>query len=138
MSFGDRYWNTVTLGPFNSDGNATNAVGRARGACIIKGVDVYNTANVATHATNYVTMRLLNLGTDASGTTVVATASTSQTGGSAVTAHVPFPLTVTAANATLADGEVFAFVRAEQNTDAANLAGCTVNVHLQEIGPKPS
>lgn len=135
MSFGERHQNTYKIGPFDSDGDATHALGAVDGQQRVVSVDVFNTANVATHATNYVTMNLLNLDTDASGTDVIATASTSQTGGSAVTAHVPFSLSITAANATLTDGQVIGFERAEENTDASNLAGCTVIVRTVQEGP---
>ena len=133
MSFGDRYWETVALGPFNSDGDETRAVARVSGKAIVKSIDVFNTT--ATHATNYITYTLVNLGTDASGTTVIATASTSQTGGSAIAAHVAFPLTITAANAAVAAGDTLGFVRDEANTNAAALAACTVVVKYQNIGP---
>jgi len=100
--------------------DATRAMARSYGSTRIIGVDVVNSTNLATHATNYVTFKVINLGTDASGTTVVASASTSQTGGSAMTANVAFPLTVTAANATFANGETIGFVYDESTTDVAN------------------
>lgn len=92
-------------------------------------------ASIATHATAYITMKLINLGTDATGTTVIATASTSQTGGSAVAANVAFPLTITAANATVADGETLAFVRDEATTDASTSSNTVVVVRYIPVGP---
>ena len=132
--FADRYWQRMSIGPFSSDGDATNALGRMEGAAIVQQVDVYSTVAVATHATNYVTMSLVNLGTAGAGTTVIATASTSQTGGAAVAAHVPFPLTITAANAAVADGATLGFVRDEATTDADPLSACTVVVRYQSVG----
>ena len=132
--FADRYQNSAIVGPFNSDGDATNVVMKAQGAIAIEEVYVVNTTATATHATNYITMKLLNLGTDATGTTVIATASTSQTGGSAIVAHVPFTLSVTAANKVVNDGEIIAFVRDEATTDAAALAACTIVISYVQVG----
>src|SRR5688572_11754939 len=117
--FADRYQIPITFQETIS-ADATRAIGRAEGAIKIESVDVFNSAALATHATNYVTFKLINLGTDAQGTTVIATASTSQTGGSAMAANVAFPLTVTAAAAAMADGETIGFVYDEATTDVAN------------------
>jgi hypothetical protein len=96
--------------------------------------DVFNGLALATHATNYVTFKLINLGTDASGTTVIATASTSQTTGSAMAANVAFPLTITAANAAVASGETIGFVYDEATTDVANSQPINVVVRYTQIG----
>lgn len=133
--FGDRQQFTVSCGPFTSDGDENIVLCRAEGAMLVKGVDVFGSAAVATHATNYITLKLVNLGTNATGTTVIATASTSQTGGSAIAADIAFPLTVTAANATVADGETLAFVRDEATTDASTIAKCRCVVHYIPVGP---
>ena len=124
-----------SIGPFNSDGTATHVVGKADGTIRINSCEVFNLASAATHATAYVTMTLINLATDGAGTTVIASASTSQTGGAAVPAFKAFPLTITAANATLTDGQALGFVRTEQNTDSVALAGCTVVVRYTQLTP---
>ena len=97
-------------------------------------MDVFNSANLATHATNYVTFKLINLGTDASGTTVIATASTSQTTGSAMAANVAFPLSVSAANKLVADGETLGFIYDESTTDVANSQVINVVVRYTQVG----
>lgn len=131
--FADRYQVPITFQEtFSAD--ATRAIGRAEGAVRIDAVDVFNSTNLATHATNYVTFKLINLGTDATGTTVIATASTSQTTGSAMTANVAFPLTVTAANATVADAETIGFIYDESTTDVANSQIINVVVRYTQLG----
>lgn len=132
--FGDRMQQTVVLGPFNSDGDETRAIMRAQGAIIIDDVYMFNTAAIATHATNYITFKLVNMGTDSAGTTVIATASTSQTGGSAMVAHVPEAMTITAANKSVADGEIIAYQRDEENTDASAVAGFSIVVSYTHVG----
>lgn len=114
--------------------DATRAIARADGAAIVESVDVFNGLALATHATNYVTFKLINLGTDGQGTTVVASASTSQTGGSAMTANKAFPLTVTAANKNFADGETIGFIYDETTTDVANSQPITVTVRYTQVG----
>ena len=114
--------------------DATRAMARADGALIVESVDVFNSANLATHATNYVTFKIVNLGTNASGTTVIASASTSQTGGSAMAANVAFPLTVTAAAASVADGETIGFIYDEATTDVANNQIINVAVRYTQVG----
>lgn len=132
--FGDRVQLSMGIGPFTTDADATWVVGRAEGAFVVKSVDIFASASVATHATNYITFKLINLGTDGSGTTVIATASTSQTGGSAIAANTAFPLTVTAANATVGDNEVIGFFRDEANTNAATTADTVVHVKYIPVG----
>lgn len=132
--FADRYQIPITFQETLS-ADATRALARAEGAMRVDSVDVYNASNLATHATNYVTFKLINLGTDAQGTTVIATASTSQTTGSAMTANVAFPLTVTAANAVIADGETLGFVYDEATTDVANNHVINVVVRYTQTGP---
>lgn len=132
--FADRYQIPITFQETLS-ADATRAIARAEGAIRIDSVDVFNASNLATHATNYLTLELINLGTDATGTTVIATASTSQTTGSAMTANVAFPLTVTAANASVADGETIGFVYNESTTDVANNHVINVLVRYTQIGP---
>lgn len=117
---------------YSADGTAV--LGRADGACRVVAVDVFNASNLATHATNYVTLKLINMGTDASGTTVIASASTSQTGGSAMTASVAFPLTITAANAQVSDGSALGFVYDEATTDVANNHALRVVVRTIPVG----
>jgi len=132
--FADRYQIPITLrDTFSADG--TRALGRAEGACIIKSVDVFNSTDLATHATNYVTLSLINLGTDATGTTVIASASTSQTGGSAMAENVAFPLTITAAAAAVADGETLGFVYDEATTAVADNQNLNVVVRYEQVGP---
>ena len=114
--------------------DATRVLARASGAQVVSAVDVFNGSNLATHATNYVTFKIINMGTDASGTTVIASASTSQTGGSAMTADVAFPLTITAAAAAVASGEVIGFVYDEATTDVANNHAITVVVRTLQVG----
>lgn len=119
MSFPERTYIPVTFQETIS-ADATRAIARASGDTAIMAVDVFNSTNLATHATNYVTFKLINLGTDGSGTTVIASASTSQTGGSAMSANVAFPLTITAANATVTSGQTIGFIYDESTTDVAN------------------
>jgi hypothetical protein len=114
--------------------DATRCLARAEGAAVIQSVDVFNSANVATHATNFVTFKLINLGTDATGTTVIATASTSQTTGSAMTANVAFPLAITAANKLVSDGEGIGFIYDESTTDFANSQVINVVVRYSQVG----
>ena len=114
--------------------DATRAIGRAEGIQHVMGADVFMSSALATHATNYVTFKIINLGTDASGTTVIASASTSQTGGSAVAANVAFPLTITDANKVLADGETIGFVYDESTTDVANSHVVNVVVRTVQVG----
>jgi len=130
--FADRYTDALSFQETLS-ADATRAIGRANRACIVQAVDVFNSTNLATHATNYVTFKLINLGTDATGTTVIATASTSQTGGSAMAANVAFPLTITAAAATLSAGQTLGFVYDESTTDVANSQIINVVVRTTEL-----
>ena len=133
MSFADRTYIPVTFNETLS-ADATRAIARASGISHVMAVDVFNGSNLATHATNYVTFKLINLGTDGSGTTVIATASTSQTTGSAMTANVAFPLTITAANKVVADGETLGFIYDESTTDVANSHVIGVVVKLLPVG----
>jgi hypothetical protein len=131
--FSDRNQHQVTFQETLS-ADATRAIARANGSIIVEGVDVYNSTNMATHATNYVTFKLINLGTDASGTTVIAAASTSQTGGTAMTANLAFPLVVTAANKGLSDGQSLGFIYDEATTDAPNSQVYNVVVRYTQVG----
>jgi hypothetical protein len=131
--FSDRNQHQVTFQETIS-ADATRAIARANGSIIVEGVDVYNSANLATHATNYVTFKLINLGTDATGTTVIATASTSQTGGSAMTANLAFPLTVTAAAQAMTNGQQIGFIYDEATTDVANSQVINVVVRYTQVG----
>ena len=132
--FADRYQIPITFQETIS-ADATRSIARAEGGMRVESVDVFNSANLATHATNYVVFQLINLGTDATGTTVIATASTSQTTGSAMTANVAFPLTVTAAAAELTDGQALGFVYNESTTDVANSQIINVVVRYTQLGP---
>lgn len=114
--------------------DATRAIARANGAAIVESCDMFNGLALATHATNYVTFKLINLGTDGAGTTVIASASTSQTGGSAMVANKAFPLTVTAANKVVSDGEAIGFIYDETTTDVANSQPITVAVRYTQVG----
>jgi len=132
--FADRYKFVMGLGPFNCDGAAsTIPIGASKGTIVVDAVEIYNSASLATHATQYITLKLVNLGTAGTGTTVVASASTSQTGGSAITANKVWPLTVTSANATFTDEQVLGFVRNEAHTDAGALAACVVKVYYTQV-----
>lgn len=133
--FGDRLRREFQAGPFTLSADGTKVLGRADGAEIVTGVDIFNASNLATHATNYVTFKIINMGTDGSGTTVVASASTSQTTGSAMTANVAFPLTVVAAAKAIADGEALGFIYDESTTDVADNHEITVVVRRQPVGP---
>lgn len=133
MSFADRYHQSFTFQETLS-ADATRAIARANGVTLIKAVDVFNSTALATHATNYVTFKLINLGTAGAGTTVIATASTSQTTGSAMVANQAFPLTITAAAATVADGEAIGFIYDESTTDVANSQVINVVVKYQTVG----
>lgn len=132
--FGDRYRESISFQEVLS-ADATRAIARADGACLVEAVDVFNGANLATHATNFVTFKVINLGTDGAGTTVIAQASTSQTGGSAMTANKAFPLTITAANKSVADGEAIGFIYDEATTDVANSQSINVVVRVMKVGP---
>lgn len=135
--FGDRIREHLAQSwTFSADG--TKVLGRVDGACRVVGCDVFNSSNLATHGTNYLTLKLINMGTAASGTTVVASASTSQTGGSAMTANKAFPLTVVAAAQDLADGEALGIIYDEQTTDVADNHELRVVVRLQRVGPPAS
>ncbi len=131
--FADRILVPVTFQETLS-ADATRAIARASGDSIVTAVDVFNGSNLATHATNYVTFKLINLGTDGQGTTVIATASTSQTTGSAMTANVAFPLTITAANKLVSDGQTLGFIYDESTTDVANSHAINVVVKLLPVG----
>jgi hypothetical protein len=131
--FNDRNQHLVTFQEVLS-ADATRSLARAEGASVIESVDVFNSANLATHATNYVTFKLINLGTDAAGTTVIASASTSQTGGTAMAANLAFPLTITAANKLVADGEAIGFIYDESTTDVANSQVINVAVRYTQVG----
>lgn len=133
MSFPERTLLPVTFQEILS-ADATRAIARASGDTLITAVDVFNGSNLATHATNYVTFKLINLGTDAQGTTVIASASTSQTGGSAMTANVAFPLTITAANATVLNNQTIGFIYDESTTDVANNHPINVVVKVLPVG----
>jgi hypothetical protein len=136
--FADRYQIPMSAGPFNFTANtdgAIAAIGPVEGACRIESVAVLNSAAVATHATNYLTLSLINLGTAGTGTTVIATASTSQTGGSAIVANKPFALTVTTANADITDGQVIGLKVLHATTDASALAMGRVVVRYTQVGP---
>ena len=133
MSFPERTLIPVTFQETLS-ADATRAIARASGTTLVTAVDVFNGSSLATHATNYVTFKLINLGTDAQGTTVIASASTSQTGGSAMTANLAFPLTITAANASVANGESIGFIYDEATTDVANNHPISVVVKLLPVG----
>lgn len=133
--FGDRINGSVSYGPINSDGNiAARAIGVVRGIVHITEVLLLNSASGASHATNYVVHNLINMGTDGTGTTVIASAST-------VATHFPankaFRLAITDANKVMTDGQVIGFERAEQNTDAPAQAACHVQVRFQQVGPQP-
>lgn len=131
--FGDRYQHAFSIyGDFSVD--ATRAIARAEGIQHVVAVDVFNSAALATHATNYVTLKLVNLGTDGAGTTVIASASTSQTTGAAMAANVAFPLTITEANKVVADGETLGFIYDEATTDVANNQLLTVVVRTVQVG----
>lgn len=118
--------------------DATKVIGRADGAEIITGCDVFNASALATHATNYVTFKLINMGTDATGTTVIASASTSQAGGTAMAAMVAFPLSVVAAAKAVADGEAIGLIYDESTTDVANSHELKIVVRRQSVGPSSS
>lgn len=133
MSFPERHPIVATFQETLS-ADATRAICRAPGALIVDSCDVFNSSAVATHATNYVTFELINLGTDGVGTTVIATASTSQTSGSAMVANKPFPLTITAANAAVAAGETVGFIYNESTTDFANSQAINVVVRYTQVG----
>jgi hypothetical protein len=122
-----------SIGPWSCTGVTTNVVGKAEGTILVNAVEVFNTASVATHGSQYITLSLINLGTNGAGTTVIATASTSQTGGSAIPALKPWPLTVTAAAAEVTDGQCLGFYRNEAHSDAADIAGCQVIVRYTQI-----
>ncbi len=131
--FADRYMFPVRVqDTFSADG--TRVVARAEGGCRVEYVDVFNASNLATNATNYVTFKIINMGTDATGTTVIASASTSQTGGSAMTANVAFPLTVTTAAADVSDGQVIGFVYDESTTNVADNHVITCVVRYTQLG----
>ena len=132
--FADRYQDVFCFQEILS-ADATRALGRAEGAIRVDSVDVFNASTLATHATNYVTFKLINMGTDATGTTVIAAASTSQTGGSAMTAHLAFPLTVVAAAQELSSGQAIGFIYDEATTDVANSHPISVVVRYTQIGP---
>ena len=132
--FADRFQGLVQFFETLS-ADATRALARTEGACEIKSVDVFNASALATHATNYVTFKIINMGTDGLGTTVIASASTSQTGGAGMTANIAFPLAVVAAAKDVADGEQIGFIYDEATTDVANSHVIGVAVRYQQVGP---
>ena len=132
--FADRYLWTEAIGPFNCDGvAATYPMFAAKGTVQITAAEVFNSASADTSATAYITLSLINLGTAGSGTTVIATASTSETGGSVVPGLTAFPLTLVSAAATVTDEQIVGFTRAEATTDGAALANCVVRVYYQQV-----
>ena len=133
MSFPERHLIPVTFQETLS-ADATRAISRASGDTLITAVDVFNGSSLATNATDFVTFKLINLGTDGQGTTVIASASTSQTGGSAMTANVAFPLTITAANATVTNGSTIGFIYDESTTNVANSHPISVVVKVLPVG----
>lgn len=131
--FGDRQVKTVALQETLS-ADATRAVARVMQDVDVIGVDVFNASALATHATNYVTFKVINMGTDGTGTTVIASASTSQTGGSAMSANVAFPLSVVAAAKEVTSGQQIGFIYDESTTDVANSHVINVVVHMKPKG----
>jgi hypothetical protein len=126
--FADRYQSMIR-GEWTFSADGTKVLAPIEGGAVINNVRVFNASTLATHATNYVTFKLINMGTDAAGTTVIATASTSQTGGAAMAANVAFPLTITTANAAITDNSVLGFIYDESTTDVADNHAITVVVH---------
>lgn len=132
MSFNDKHI-VMDVGPVNLDGDVSHVVGTIQGTGVVQQVDLFNNASGASHATNKVTYSLINGGTDGTGTTVVATADTSATN---FPQYAPFNLAVTAANATITDGQVLILKRDEANTDApAQAAGVCQVRYLQTVVP---
>lgn len=136
--FADRYRFILCGGPWTFSADGTKVVGPVVSTTQIIGCDIFNASALATHATNYVTFKLINMGTDASGTTVVATASTSQTTGSAMAANTAFPLTVTAANATITPGQVLGLIYDEATTSVADNHEIICVVKYQPTGAPTS
>lgn len=133
MSFGDRIRREFE-GVYTFSADGTKVLGRADGAEIITGCDVFNASALATHATNYVEFKLINMGADGAGTTVIASASTSQTGGSAMTANVAFPLSVVAAAKEVADGDAIGIIYDEATTNVADNHELRIVVRRQPVG----
>lgn len=135
--FGDWKQTPLGAGPFAFTANTTGvtmAIGAVEGTSRVESVHVLNSAAIGTNATNYVTFSLLNIGTAGTGTTVIATASTSQTGGSAVVANKPFALSITAANASVGDGSVLGLKVLHSTTDASAVAMGRVQCWVTQTG----
>jgi hypothetical protein len=136
--FGDWKQTPMSAGPFAFTANTagvTMAIGPVEGTSNVESVVVLNSAAIATHATNYITFSLINLGTAGTGTTVVASASTSQTGGAAVVAQKPFTLSITAANKEVSDGQVLGLNVKHATTDASAVAMGRVHLWVTQTGP---
>lgn len=120
---------------FTVTADATFPVFVAKGTVIVESAAAVFQANIATHATNYATFSLINLGTDGAGTTVVAGPNNfgvATDGGLALTALKPSTLAVVAAAKQLTDGQVLGFKWDEQTTDVAD-ATIAVSVRYTQV-----
>lgn len=131
MSFNDKHI-PLQIGPVSMDGDVSHAVGTVQGTVEIQQVDLHNSVSGASHGTNFVTYNLINGGTDGTGTTVIATATTAATN---FPAFAPFNLPITG-DATVTDGQCLIIERDEENTDAPAQGSCVVQVrYLQTVAP---
>src|SRR3990167_9012750 len=123
---------------FTVTADATFPVVVANGAIDIESAVAVFQASIATHATNFATFSLINLGTDGAGTTVVAGSNNfgvASDGGVALTALKPSTLAVVAAAEALTNGQGLGVKWDEETTDVAD-ATVTVSVrYTQRTAP---
>lgn len=120
---------------FTVTADATVPLFVANGACDVESVAAVFEAAVATHATNFITYAVRNLGVAATGTTLVAGTNytgVATDGGVAIAKWVPVTMTVVPAAKRLADGEVLYFHWDEATTDVAD-ATVTVTVRYTQV-----
>ncbi len=116
---------------FTVTADATHPIFVANGTVNVESVRATFQANIATSATDYATFGCDNLGTDGTGTTVVAGTNNfdeATNGGAAITALVPVTMDVVAAAKQLTDGEVLGFNWNEATTDVAD---ATIHVDVR-------
>jgi len=109
----------VHMGAVDASGTPL-AFWRAPIKCVINSIHLVTSSAVAAHATDIHTSTVTNLGSAGSGSTTVATQTTDSdvSGSAAITAKVPWPLTLseTAAALEVAEGDVLQIAPTEGGT----------------------
>lgn len=107
---------------FNSDGSDyVQMVARVQKPGLVNSVEFIPNWSLTGTNTNYRTMTLYNRGTAGAGTTAVATLAL--TSGTDLTKFVPKTITITAANATLAVGDLLEWVSTATGSGAPEVGG---------------